>query len=154
MKVGEVIPVARPFGPPLEALPVARAPGDATNMAGVPSVPPYRTPPPVPAHGPEQMAPVRTDRAAVASAVCGMTAVIPIVSQVAGLVLGLLALRRIAKARRAGVIVGGRSYAWTGLVSSALALAGWAAFGGLMVGVNRTLAHTLKPLAALRTTHQ
>jgi len=151
MNVENVMPIARPFGPELEIVPVARASGDAVQIDGAITAP-FPSPPPIPEHFADKLAPARTDHAAVASAVCGMTAVIPIVSQIAGLGLGLLALVRISRARRAGVIVGGRRYAITGIISSGLALAGWIAFGGMMFGVNKTLAHTLKPLTAIRST--
>jgi len=142
------IPTARPFGPELEPVPVAR-PIDGATAEGLSAVEARQGPPPIPAHLAERVAATRTDHAAVASAVCGMSAVIPIVSQIAGLILGFLALGRIAKARRAGVVVGGRRYAMTGIISSMLALAGWVAFGVLMLGVNKTLAHTLKPLTGI-----
>ncbi len=69
-----------------------------------------------------------TDRMAVASAICGFTGIIPIVSQVLGLWFGIAALRRVARARREGVLLPGGGWAWTGIITSGLALVGWAAF--------------------------
>lgn len=152
MMQNQVLPVAQPFGPELEDMPVARGMKEIPGQEGGSGDTLYQSPPPVPAHLADALPAARTDQAAVASAVCGMTAIIPIVSQVAGLILGAVALVRIGRARRAGVMVGGRRYAITGIVSSALALAGWIAFGGMMYGVNKTLAHTLRPLTALRST--
>lgn len=149
MNQDQVLPVGRPFGPELEEVPAARGISALPGKEGGSGDPPSLSPPPVPAHLADGLPTARTDQAAVASAVCGMTAIIPIVSQVAGLILGVVALVRIGRARRAGVIVGGRRYAITGMVSSALALAGWIAFGGMMYGVNKTLAHTLRPLTAI-----
>lgn len=156
MTIRADIPVARPFGPELETAPAARASGDAAHVEGLPPSTPFPGPPPAPAFQTDvpSTVPARTEPAAVAAAVCGMSAVIPIVSQIAGLFLGFLALGRIARARRAGVILGGRRYALTGIVSSGLALAGWLAFGALMFGVNKTLAHTLKPLSTLQAIHR
>ena len=65
------------------------------------------------------------DRCAMASAVCGVTAIVPVVSQVAGLVLGIIAIRRIRRARREGFAVAGLGWATTGIVSSIFVLLGW-----------------------------
>lgn len=62
---------------------------------------------------------------AVASAVCGLTAIIPVVSQLLGLTLGVVSLVRLRRARRSGIELAGKCWAITGIVTSALALIGW-----------------------------
>ncbi|MHC4234075.1 MAG: DUF4190 domain-containing protein [Planctomycetota bacterium] len=69
--------------------------------------------------------PANTDRIAIASLVCGLTAVIPVVSQVAGVGLGVWALVRIRRLRRAGGPVRGSWAAGAGIVLSAAALICW-----------------------------
>jgi len=66
------------------------------------------------------------DRCAVASAVCGLTAFIPILSQLAGIVFGCVALRRIAVQRRRGWRTRGTGWAIAGICSSVAVLVGWA----------------------------
>ncbi len=66
-----------------------------------------------------------TDSLAIMSAICGLTAFIPVVSQVAGLILGIVAVRRIRRARRAGLAVAGMGWAATGITSSVCVLLGW-----------------------------
>jgi len=66
-----------------------------------------------------------TDSLAIVSAICGLTAFIPVVSQIAGLVLGIIAVRRIRRARRAGLAVAGMGWAATGIASSVCVLLGW-----------------------------
>ncbi len=76
----------------------------------------------------------RTDSLAIASAVCGFTAIVPIVSQVAGLGFGLASLARIRRARREGVALRGRGWAWAGIVTSGVLLLSWVvAIGALFV---------------------
>ncbi len=65
------------------------------------------------------------DGLSVASAVCGFTAIIPVISQVAGLALGIAGLLRIRRARRAGRVLTGRGWAWAGIVSSTCMLFVW-----------------------------
>lgn len=75
-----------------------------------------------------------TDNAAIASAICGMTGFIPVLSQVAGIILGIVSLRRIATARRAGHDRRGKGWAWTGIVSSTGTLLMWiVVFAGIAV---------------------
>jgi len=72
------------------------------------------------------LGPVRSDPVAIASFVCGLTAFVPVLSQLAGLVLGTWGLMRIRRARAAGVAVGGGWAAIAGIVISGIALIGWA----------------------------
>ena len=76
------------------------------------------------------------DRCAVASAICGLTAIIPVVSQLVGVVLGVIALRRLGRARRAGQPLAGWAWAVTGIVSSVFVLLCWifviAVLGGVL----------------------
>ncbi len=80
------------------------------------------------------------------SAVCGLTAVIPIVSQVVGLVLGVVSLGRIRRAKKHGVQLSGMGWTMTGLISSAAALAGWIGFF-VVIGVLQ--AHLSESASAL-----
>jgi hypothetical protein len=75
------------------------------------------------------------DRCAVASAICGLTAFIPVVSQIAGVVLGVLALRRLGRARRAGQPLAGWAWAVTGIVSSVCVLLCWILVVAVLGGV-------------------
>lgn len=70
-------------------------------------------------------APIKTDGFAVASAICGFVAIIPIVSQVIGLACGVIGLCRIRRARRVGVRIDGARWAVAGIVSSGFALLCW-----------------------------
>ena len=70
-------------------------------------------------------APTKTDGFAVASAICGFVAIIPVVSQIIGLACGVIGLCRIRRARRRGVRVDGARWAVAGIISSGLALLGW-----------------------------
>lgn len=145
--------VARPLAPPPlppEALSTTR--GLAVRVS----------PPPLPAGaeiGSHESGLQRQgqDGCCVASAVCGLTALVPIVSQVAGVVLGVLGLVRVRRARRRGIAVRGRGWAIAGLISSALVLAGWLAMFGAMSLVGSSikgsasgLEAALKPLAKVK----
>ncbi len=90
-----------------------------------------------------------TDSCAVASAVCGITAIIPIVCQVLGLSLGIAGLLRIRRARRRGIDVRGGGWAVTGIVSSGLALLGWLAVFALLGTIGSSLAQTNEALNAI-----
>jgi hypothetical protein len=85
----------------------------------------------------------------VASAVCGFTGIIPIVSQVAGLALGIMALIRIGRARRAGVPRKGTRWAVAGIVSSGLVLAGWVACFFVLSFVGSSFSDISEPLGNL-----
>lgn len=92
------------------------------------------------------------DRCAVASAICGLTAIIPVVSQLAGVVLGVIALRRLGRARRAGQPLAGWAWAVTGIVSSVCVLLCWilvvAVLGGVLwMFVNTSTALDHLPVA-------
>ena len=115
---------------------------EPTPLAPVPASPPVADPnSPCPApSGPSQVTCVatpvagrpssnivlaNTDRMAVASLVCGLTAIVPVVSQVAGIVLGVWSLVRIRRVRRAGGVAGGTWAAGTGIGFSAAVLISW-----------------------------
>jgi len=74
-----------------------------------------------------------TDPFAIASAIAGITAFIPILSQLAGLVCGAAAIWRIRKARAAGIAARGYGWAAIGLVMSTGALLCWI-FTAVMLG--------------------
>ncbi len=80
-----------------------------------------------------------TDRLAVASTFCGMTAFIPIISQLAAVLLGLVALHRIRRARRAGVPARGVGWALAGIAAGLIVLAGWIGAAMLLVGAGTVL---------------
>ena len=82
---------------------------------------------PVTQHPPPAVVSRRTDSLAIASAICGFTALVPFVSQVIGLALGAASLIRIRRCRRDGGQVAGTGWAVTGIVSSGITLAGWIA---------------------------
>ena len=87
-----------------------------------------------------------TDTLAVASAICGFTAIVPVVSQVVGLVLGVVSLVRIGRARRRGVALRGVGWAWAGIVSSGFVMLSWIAVLGLLLAVKASLLHTVNAL--------
>ena len=87
-------------------------PGDepwATPITGSPPPPPS----------------VKRDACAVGSAVCGFTGFIPIVTQVIGLILGLLAIGRIRRARLFGQERGGMRHAVVGIITNGATLLIW-----------------------------
>jgi hypothetical protein len=96
-----------------------------------------------------QRVPAATDHLAIASAVCGLTALVPVISQVIGLVLGIASLRRIRRARQAGVEVRGKGWALTGIISSGFALLGWIAAFALLFLVGAVFACTGDTLDAI-----
>ena len=158
-----IIPTARPAYPP----PPPTAPPDGghwgpdrhfTQPHELPAAPAAPPPPPTPVPpqygytylAPPGVQPVQpTDRMAVFSAVCGLTAIIPIVSQIIGLVLGLVSLRRIRRARRHGVLLPGTGWAVTGLISSGFTLLGWLGFFALMALLAGTFSHSADSLGSL-----
>ena len=75
---------------------------------------------------------VGTDKCAIASAVCGFTAIIPVISQIAGVVLGIIGLVRIHRAKARNEHLRGTGWAIAGLVMSGFALLGWIAALGLL----------------------
>ena len=90
-----------------------------------------------------------TARLAVLSTICGMTAFVPVVSQLAGLALGVISLRRIRRARRNGIKLPGRGWALTGVISSGITLLGWIAFIAVMAFVSDLLSQSSGALNAL-----
>lgn len=98
----------------------------------------------------------RTDKVAIASTVCGLSAFIPIISQVVGLFLGVWALFRIRRARRAGQSVRGTGWATAGITGNGFALLGWLALFASFAALKGTLAQTtsqLHPLLAKPPAH-
>lgn len=95
--------------------------------------------------------PVRagSDRLAVASAVCGLTAVVPVLFQVAGLVLGVASLVRIRRARRCGLELPGRGWAWVGIISSGFVLLSWVSVLGMLLAASGSMANTVEALHAI-----
>ncbi len=71
-----------------------------------------------------------TDRLAIASSVCGLTAFVPVVSQLIGLALGVLAVLRIRRARVLGKLVRGNGWAAAGIAWNGFVLLGWIALFG------------------------
>ncbi|MCK4341156.1 MAG: DUF4190 domain-containing protein [Phycisphaerae bacterium] len=65
------------------------------------------------------------EKLALASAVCGLTAFVPVVAQVMGLILGIASLVRIHRARRRGIHLRGLRWALVGLFSSGFVLLCW-----------------------------
>ncbi len=130
----------------LEPIPTCRPiPPEVSLVPGPPPLPDV-----LPRHaGGINPAPVKNDGFAVASAVCGFTGIIPIVSQVAGLTLGIMALIKIGRARSAGVQRGGTRWAVAGIVSSGFTLACWVAFFFAVSFVGSSLSDISEPLGSL-----
>jgi hypothetical protein len=136
--------------PPPLPVPTAR-PARVEDQNG--GRPPFPGPPPVPAAA---LAGSHTDKVAVASTVCGLTAFIPIISQVVGLILGIWALFRIRRARRAGQYVRGRGWATAGITGNGFVLLGWIVLFGMFAALKGTLSETtnkLHPLLKNPTAH-
>jgi hypothetical protein len=119
---------------PVEATPLAVA-----RPAAIPSAA-------APAGGMPMLAPGGTDALAIASAVCGMTAIVPVLSQVLGLALGIAGLVRIRRARRGGVWLRGTGWAWTGIACSGFLLLSWIAVLAALSLVQSSLSHTTDAL--------
>ena len=86
---------------------------------------------------------------AVFSAVCGMTGIIPLVTQIAGLCLGFASLARIRRARRGGIHLTGKGWAITGIVTSFFGLLGWIGLGLAMTAVGTSLGNSNNELSTL-----
>ena len=123
------VPSARPLGP-----------NAARSFSQV-------TPPPPAGQPPE------TDKVAVASSVCGLTAFIPILSQLIGLALGVWALFRIRRARQSGRQVLGNGWATAGVVGNGLVLLGWIGLFVIFALVNSTISQTTSELHPLLKKH-
>ncbi|UCG15357.1 MAG: DUF4190 domain-containing protein [Phycisphaerales bacterium] len=128
--------------------------------SAVPAVDPSAAPPvavdavavrTAPAAAPDPRLPVlrSTDSLAVASAVCGFTAIVPVVSQVAGLALGITSLVRIRRARRCGVDLRGRGWALAGIFSSGFVLLCWVAVIAAFIVVGSLFARSADTLPGL-----
>lgn len=128
--------------PPPLPVPTARPAGTDCESAG-----------PLPMPAMPQRGPGPTDRLAIASTVCGLTAFIPIFSQLVGLVLGLWALVRIRRARRAGLTVRGRGWAAAGITGNGFALLGWIALFGAFAALKTNLNETTSRLSPLFQIH-
>jgi hypothetical protein len=87
---------------------------------------------------------------AVASAVCGLTAIVPFVSQIAGLILGVASLGRIRRARRRGVRLGGRGWAVAGIVTSGFVLLCWLVAGVALMAVGQVFSDTTDLMRHIR----
>jgi len=90
-----------------------------------------------------------TDKVAVASTVCGLAPFIPVLSQVIGLILGIWALLRIRRSRRAGRYVRGSGWAAAGISGNGLVLLGWLALFGTFAALKGTLDETTRKLHPL-----
>lgn len=88
-----------------------------------------------------QRPPARQEFCCVASAVCGLTAVIPFVSQIAGVVLGIIGLVRIRRGRRLGIDRRGTGWAIVGLVSSGFMLLCWLVIVGVLAAAGHVFRH-------------
>lgn len=84
-----------------------------------------------------------TDKLALASAACAFTALIPVASQVAGIVLGVASLLRIRRAGRRGEHVSGVGWAWAGILISGFVLLSWVAVAAVLIGTQMWLADSL-----------
>jgi hypothetical protein len=102
-------------------------------------------PPPLPLATPGG----HTDKVAVASTICGLTPFIPIFSQLIGLILGVWALFRIRRSRRAGQAVRGRGWATAGIAGNGFVLLGWIALFGAFAALKGTMAETTQKLHPL-----
>jgi len=91
----------------------------------------------------------KTDGFAIASAVCGITGIVPFVTQILGLICGVVGLARIRRARLRGVPTRGVGWAITGIASSGFVLFCWlAVFVGLSL-VSSQFAGTAESLESL-----
>ncbi len=99
----------------------------------------------------------KTDRVAVASVLCGATAFIPVISQVIGFVLGVIALRRIRRAKRMGTPVRGGRLAMAGITGNGLVLLFWIALFGAFTVLRSTYTNaseSLQRLTAISASHR
>jgi len=85
--------------------------------------------------------PAPRDGCCIASAVCGLTAVVPFASQIAGIALGIAGLVRLRRAKRSGVEKKGLMWAVIGLVSSGLMLLCWLMILGTLLAVGNIFRH-------------
>ncbi len=135
MHQADVIPVARPLPPSVAPYQVATATIPTAmpiSADGLIAQPPSST---LTLSAQERdLLVIKTRRAesmAVASAVIGVTGFIPIISQVASIWMGLLAILRIRKAKQFGMDARFKGWAVLGLISSVIGLLGWV---GMAIG--------------------
>ena len=93
-----------------------------------------------------------TEPFAVASAICGMTAIIPVLSQLVGLTLGIVSLVRLRRAKRSGLELSGKGWAIAGIATSGLALIGWIGFAIVLAGLGSSVLSSSDALSSLLTT--
>lgn len=141
---------------PGEFVPLARPVTASTSEAMVSTNPPMAT---IVPHSPDTnmqgdmvLVPGGTDGMAVGSAICGMTGLIPLVSQIAGLSLGFASLARIRRARRRGIHLTGKGWAITGIATSVFALLGWIGLGLAMTAVSTSLGNSTDALSIVLET--
>jgi len=115
---------------------------DPIQVEGVPWATPVTGPPPPPDGG-------KRDACAVGSAVCGFTGFIPVVTQVIGLVLGILAVGRIRRARLFGQQRGGMKHAVVGIITNGATLLIWVLVFVALSSVFRSVAGTAADLSKL-----
>jgi len=141
--IAEVVPLARPVPVPTSESIIPADPSMA-NMV------PYASGQDV--QGNIVLVQGGTDGMAVFSAICGMTGIIPFVTQVAGLCLGFASLSRIRRARRGGIQLTGKGWAITGIVTSVFGLLGWIGLGLAMTAVSSSLGNTNEGLSTVLET--
>ena len=93
-----------------------------------------------------------TEPFAVASAICGMTAIVPVLSQLVGLTLGIVSLVRFRRAKRSGLELSGKGWAIAGITTSGLALIGWIGFAVVLAGLGSSVLSSSDALSSLLTT--
>lgn len=141
---------------PAEFVPLARPVPASPSEAMVPTDPPMATIVPHSSdpdlRGDIVLIQGGTDGMAVGSAICGMTGLIPLVSQIAGLCLGFASLGRIRRARRRGIHLTGKGWAITGIVTSVFGLLGWIGLGLAMTAVSTSLGNSTDALSTVLET--
>lgn len=132
--------------------PVATAPNPPLFASGVPVARPIApiSPTGTTSEFPAPIPTMRSNRLAVASVAMGAVPLIPILSQIIGIVLGLMALRRISQARRAGVAPKGTRCAWAGIGLNIISLLGWILTLILGSFVASNIAGSLEALQGIR----
>ena len=81
-----------------------------------------------------------------------MTAVIPVLSQLVGLTLGVVSLVRLRRAKRNGLDLAGKGWAMAGIVTSGVALIGWIGFVATLTRVGSSLLGSTDALNSLLAT--
>lgn len=136
----EVVPLARPVPTPTSG---TIYPADPPMAAIVPHSSDPNT------QGNIVLVPGGTDGMAVGSAICGLSGIIPLITQIAGLGLGFASLSRIRRARRRGIQLGGRGWAITGIVTSICSLLGWIGLGLAMTAISGSLGNSTDALSTV-----